>query len=146
MVICRARGMIVDDNKILLVRHKNSNFYALPWWKVEENESVEDAVTRELFEEIWVSPLWIHLVGLQNFFGWWTIGNIDFMYWIDNAVDYKDLSHAVNSSHSFEWEKLERVDLDDDSVDIKPKRLQKLAKNISAQWIKDFIIEMPLER
>lgn len=47
-------GIIIKDDKILLIKRKNEPFkdkWALPGGFVEYNETVEDAVIREIFEE-----------------------------------------------------------------------------------------------
>jgi ADP-ribose pyrophosphatase YjhB (NUDIX family) len=51
--------IVLEDKRILLVkRSKNetklANFWSVPWWKQDENESVEETVIRELKEEVWV--------------------------------------------------------------------------------------------
>ena len=50
----RVRAIILDWDKILLVKHKRNDFYALPWWKVDDWEKSKTAIKRELFEELWV--------------------------------------------------------------------------------------------
>lgn len=48
-------GIIVDDNRILLIKRKNEPFrgyYALPGGFVEYGETVEEAVYREILEEV----------------------------------------------------------------------------------------------
>ena len=48
--------MLINDNKILLTRRKNTGFadgfYSMPAGKLEPKESVEDAIIREVEEEI----------------------------------------------------------------------------------------------
>ncbi len=47
-------GVIIKDNKLLLIKRKNEPFknkWALPGGFVEYGEKVEDSVTREVFEE-----------------------------------------------------------------------------------------------
>lgn len=57
--IFRVRAIILDWDKILLVRHKWSDFFSLPWWKVDPGEKVKVAMERELFEELWVkAEIW----------------------------------------------------------------------------------------
>lgn len=52
-----ARAVIIDQNHILLCktrRHKN-NYYFLPGGHIENNETAQDALSRELMEEAGVS-------------------------------------------------------------------------------------------
>ena len=48
--------MLINDNKILLMRRKNTGFadgfYSMPAGKLEPKESVEDAIIREVEDEI----------------------------------------------------------------------------------------------
>ncbi len=47
-------GVIIKDNKILLIKRKNDPFagmYALPGGFVEYNETVENSIEREIYEE-----------------------------------------------------------------------------------------------
>lgn len=48
----RVAAIIIKDKKILLAKDARSNFFSIPWGQVEENESHEDALIRELQEEM----------------------------------------------------------------------------------------------
>ena len=48
----RVSGIIIKDNKILLVDMNNSNFLCLPGGYVELGETTEKACLRELEEEV----------------------------------------------------------------------------------------------
>lgn len=50
---CRVQGVIIENNKILLLEHsfKNRRFWALPGGGVEKNENLEQALKREIKEE-----------------------------------------------------------------------------------------------
>src|SRR3990172_3953051 len=49
----RVCGMLVSNNRILLVKHRKSgdNYYVIPGGGVEAGESNEEGVVREFFEE-----------------------------------------------------------------------------------------------
>ena len=49
----RATGILIEDNKVLLVRQRISldRAWSLPGGRVEAGEKLDDAITRELLEE-----------------------------------------------------------------------------------------------
>ncbi len=49
----RAVSVVIDNNKVLLIHRKceGKEYYVFPGGGVEKNESVQEAVLRELFEE-----------------------------------------------------------------------------------------------
>ena len=60
----RVCAIIIHDNKILAMHDDRSPYYYLPGGRVKMGETAEDAVKRELFEELGISakivrPLWL---------------------------------------------------------------------------------------
>ena len=49
---CIARALIIRDNEILLCKQKDKDFYFLPGGHIENGEKAEDALLRELSEEL----------------------------------------------------------------------------------------------
>ena len=91
----RVRAIILNWDEILLVKHKWNNFYALPWWKVDEWEKTKKALERELFEELWVKAeiwkmLFVHEFSYEKNKRWeeWDINNIEFFFEIKNWKDF----------------------------------------------------------
>lgn len=68
-IVC---GVIRDaDWKAALLHHAKSDTWAFPWWKVEKWETLEQALERELQEEIWIhSSDSQYLWGLKIFHQW----------------------------------------------------------------------------
>lgn len=61
----RVCGMIIHENKILAMHDENSPYYYLPGGRVQLHETVEEAVLREIKEELnidakIVRPLWFN--------------------------------------------------------------------------------------
>lgn len=69
MFNCRAVGICIKDNKIILSKKKTDEYWAIVGGKVELGESTDSAVIREYQEEIGVTLQADHLVALiENFF------------------------------------------------------------------------------
>ena len=60
--VCRSCAVIRDGDRVLFQKRKNDKYYALPGGKIEVLETVEDALKRELLEELGVE------VEMKNFF------------------------------------------------------------------------------
>jgi len=55
-IIIKVRGVIIYDNRLLIVKHKESKFIALPGGHLEYGEDVLTCLKRELIEELGVEP------------------------------------------------------------------------------------------
>ena len=60
----RVCAVITNDNKILAMKNDKTPYYFLPGGRVELHESAEDAIVREIKEELCVDaeivkPLWL---------------------------------------------------------------------------------------
>jgi 8-oxo-dGTP diphosphatase len=55
--------LLVNDNRYLLFKRRDSNLYALPGGHVEEGETPLDAVIREIYEELNITIPNVKLVG-----------------------------------------------------------------------------------
>jgi len=63
------RAILTEENKILLVKHTYSNQWFLPGGGLKKGETLEQAITRELDEELGVKLKNLHLFGAyHNFF------------------------------------------------------------------------------
>lgn len=51
-MIKKSAGIIIKDKKVLLVTNKKQPFYWTPGGKLEEDETAEEALKRELMEEL----------------------------------------------------------------------------------------------
>lgn len=67
---CRACAVVLNGDKILFQKRKNDIYWALPGGKIEVLETTENAIKRELEEELDVTNLTIGNVTLvtENFF------------------------------------------------------------------------------
>ncbi len=55
--------LLVNDNRYLLFKRRDSNLYSLPGGHVEEGETPLDAVIREIYEELNITIPNVKLVG-----------------------------------------------------------------------------------
>lgn len=46
------KAAIIKDDKILIVKHATKNFWDVPGGRIDDNESIEDTLRRELTEEL----------------------------------------------------------------------------------------------
>lgn len=46
------KAVIVQDGKVLMLKHAQKNFWDLPGGRIDENESIEETLQRELHEEL----------------------------------------------------------------------------------------------
>lgn len=46
------KGLIVDDNRVLLLKKAHKGFWEPPGGRIDSNESIEDTLRRELSEEV----------------------------------------------------------------------------------------------
>jgi len=85
-----ARAIIANDDSVLLVRHKNRDFFALPGGKINDNEDIRTGLIRELYEELGVqaeigSLLYVHEFRYPD-------GNLslEFFFRIENPNDFDE--------------------------------------------------------
>lgn len=46
------KAAIINDNKILIVKHATKDFWDVPGGRIDDNESIHDTLARELSEEL----------------------------------------------------------------------------------------------
>ncbi|WP_409345001.1 NUDIX domain-containing protein [Paenibacillus sp. MBLB4367] len=68
-VICSAGGLIVKDDRVLLVKityGANKDYWMIPGGLVEEGETIEEAAVREVEEETGISARPKRLIGVRT--------------------------------------------------------------------------------
>ncbi|MDE5985061.1 MAG: NUDIX domain-containing protein [Eubacterium sp.] len=97
----RVCAIIINDSKLLAMKNDNTAYYYLPGGRVELHESADDAILREMREELCVDaqvirPLWLN----QNFFIEDTIGEKFHELCIYYLVDVTN-TELVNTAEIF---------------------------------------------
>ena len=56
--------LINEEKEILLVKRNKSSvewwLWSIPWWILEQDETYDDAVVREIYEELWIKIASFH--------------------------------------------------------------------------------------
>ena len=128
----RVSGVIIKEDKVLLVEMDNAGFFCLPGGHVELGETTEEAMIREMKEET-TKDTYIkkYLGNIENFFinkHNVSIHEIAFYYLMDfKDEDINDLSRVENDEGTlvnlkFKWFDLKELD----SVNIKPVFLKEI--------------------
>lgn len=139
-IIIRVRGIIVNDDKLLLVGITGNDYFCLPGGKLEYGEDVKECLERELIEELGVKPDIGNLLYVNTFIDKNDDHNIDFIFEVLNGSDYVDLN-GVERTHAFELDKINWVSRDEDT-NFLPKTIINDFKNYSilsneVKYIKD---------
>ena len=138
----RVSGLVIRNNKLLLVDMDDSGFLCLPGGYVELGETTEEAAKRELTEEIGKEVTIKKYLGVvENYFinkFSKKIHEISFYYTmdlVDKKIEQKNFTLIENDKgHNikldFKW-----IDLDEiDKFDIRPKFLKDLFKNNNLEF------------
>jgi ADP-ribose pyrophosphatase YjhB (NUDIX family) len=100
--IVRCRGIILHENKLLVVRHPgNTSYAALPGGHLEWGEDVRGCISRELVEELGVKPVIGRLLYINNFSDGDGAPSVEFLFEIANSADYVGCE-KLPRSHAFE--------------------------------------------
>lgn len=118
IIVQAVRGVIMYEGKVLLVENNSSFAWTLPWGKVDAEETLVEALERELYEELHVRA---QVGKITHIHDWLRPGKarMEHFFVIDNPEDFWDVDFA-GASHEFElvqwkWSPIDAID-----VDVKP--------------------------
>ena len=110
----RVCAMIISDGKILAMRDERSPYYYLPGGRVAIGETAENAIVREVREELGVTPKIVRPVWLNQAFFTEDVDNLRYhelcIYFLTDITDTDLLSRGKNFTtnegdriYTFEW-------------------------------------------
>lgn len=138
----RVSGLIIRNNKLLLVDMNNSGFLCLPGGYVELGETTEEAIRRELVEEIGKNVIIKKYLGVvENYFinkFSKKMHEISFYYIMDfSDTNIEETNFTLiendkghNIKLDFKWINIDEID----KFDIRPKFLKDLFKKNSLEF------------
>ena len=120
----RVRAIILDDDKLLVVKHAHDpSFAALPGGHLEWGENIKECLAREIMEELGVKPEIGRLLYINNFIEKGITQSVEFFFEVINADQFKDIEH-LKRTHAHEIAAIAWV-TSSDSVKILPERFEK---------------------
>jgi len=134
----RVAGLIVRDNKLLIMQDQGQPYYYVPGGRIKMNEKSEDAVKREIREELGIEVnvnrmLWVN----ENFFEVETLQErfheVCFFYLLE-IEDENALTHSEfvvdeeGKIHTYYWKNLEEI-----------KYI-----NLYPQFLREKVVDLPL--
>ena len=126
-IIIKVRGVIVNENKLLIVKHKQSQFMALPGGHLEYGEDVIICLKRELVEELGVLPEVGGLLYINTFIDDKKDEYVEFFFEVKNGKEYLNIDE-LERTHSHELAEILWVS-SNDNISILPKKFDKDFKN-----------------
>ena len=116
----RVCAMMIYDNKILAMHDERSPYYYLPGGRVTIGETAENAVIREVEEELGITPKIVRPLWLNQAFFTEDVDNLNYhelcIYFLMDISDTSLLSRGKifttnegNRTHTFEWLEFDRL-------------------------------------
>ena len=116
----RVCAMMISDGKILAMHDDRSPYYYLPGGRVAIGETAENAVIREVQEELGVTPKIVRPLWLNQAFFTEDVDNLNYhelcIYFLMDIIDTDLLtrgkqftSNEGHRIHTFEWLEFERL-------------------------------------
>lgn len=116
----RVCAMIISDGKILAMHDERSPYYYLPGGRVAIGETAENAVIREVQEELGVTPKIVRPLWLNQAFFTEDVDNLRYhelcIYFLMDIADTNLLSRGKSfttieghRTHTFEWLAFDRL-------------------------------------
>lgn len=109
-VACRV--VVIDNDEVFIVQHNSTGAVCYPGWTLDEWESLETCIRREIQEELWIDIVNPKLFLIQEVL-WLEKEMLEFFYVVENNIDFRHIntqaSHADEIMHS-QWLPLSEAD------------------------------------
>jgi ADP-ribose pyrophosphatase YjhB (NUDIX family) len=120
--VVRCRGIILYNNKLLVVRHPSDVSYAaLPGGHLEWGEDIKDCLRREIIEELGVEPKIGRLLYVNSFVNQEDVHSVEFFFEVTNGIDYEECEKRART-HAHELAEISWAS-PADNVQIRPEQL-----------------------
>jgi len=141
-ILVKVRGIIIHNSKLLIVKHKQSQFMALPGGHLEHGEDVVACLKRELVEELGVIPEIGRLLYINTFIeNKNNIEYIEFFFEVKNGEKYLNID-GVERTHAHELAEILWISPNDD-INMLPKKFDEdFKKNKIFEGETKFISEL----
>lgn len=126
-IIIKVRGVIIHNDKLLVAKHKQSQFMALPGGHLEYGEDVITCLKRELVEELGVLPEVGKLLYINTFVDDKKDEYVEFFFEIKNGGEYLNIDE-LERTHAHELAEILWV-FPNDNIEILPKKFNEDFKN-----------------
>lgn len=130
-----ARGVIIKDDKLLLQKLKKpdgeADYWCTPGGGMDDGESVEQCLVREMIEETGVKPVLGELLFIQQFHDG-KREQLEFFYHIQNTADYLAIDLHQTTHGGAEVSRIEFID---------PKNERVLPEFLQTIDIKKYVTE-----
>ena len=117
-ILIKVRGVILHEGKLLIVKHLNSGFMALPGGHLEYGEDVITCLKRELVEELGVEPEIGRLLYINTFIDKYEY--VEFFFEVKNGEKYLNID-GLERTHAHELAEILWVSPSND-IEILPKQ------------------------
>jgi 8-oxo-dGTP pyrophosphatase MutT (NUDIX family) len=109
-----ARGIIFRNNELLVTKFKQENGSESDYWGtfgggVDSEESLHDAIHREMIEETGIAPVIGRLLFIQQFMDE-ELEHLEFFFHIENTEDYEIIDFEKTSHGALELTRSAFVD------------------------------------
>jgi len=129
LILNGAAGAIIKDNKILLVKNKNKSLWQIPGGLQEVDESLEETIIREIYEELHLKLKVKSIISIFSSSKWKIefangdkIQQVTIFFLMDGIFDNKDI--IIQKDEISEYRLFEMNDIPDNIYDCCKRKIE----------------------